>query len=296
MPSRSEKRKGEADLHVHTAFSDGVLLPEKVVEKALGLGLRAIAVTDHDCVDGIAPSVSAAEGTTLEIIPGVEISAAAGDREIHVLGYFIEPRDPGLLKTLQKMKHNRMVRMRGILANLKKRGVSVDEDKVFANSGEGTLGRMHLARVLKEEGVVRNTWEAFDKFLGDGRPCHIKHKRLDYRKCIELILGAGGVPVLAHPATMGSDEYIPAYISAGLRGIEAYHSKHRPSASRKYCRMCGELGLIATGGSDCHGVAGWTGEIMLGKVTVPYGVVENLREEAVKVRGSRERLSVNSDK
>lgn len=273
-----------ADLHVHTSYSDGVLTPREVVDAALGLGLKAIGITDHDCVDGIIPSIKVARGKGLEIIPGIEMSASKGDTEIHVLGYFIDPEEPELVRVLGKMRKNRVDRIHKILEKLKQQGVEIDESKVFSSSSEGTLGRLHLARVLVEEKVVRNTREAFERFMGDGQSCHIKHKRLDYTRAIELIRGSGGVPVLAHPGTMGKDEYIEYYIEAGLRGLEAFHTKHRPSANKRYKEIAKKHGLLVTGGSDCHGVPFKKGELVMGKVTVGYDVVEQLREESERIR------------
>jgi predicted metal-dependent phosphoesterase TrpH len=273
---------GFVDLHVHTTYSDGKFSPEEVVRKAIELGLRAIAVTDHDCVNGIPPTIEAARGTELEIVPGVEISAAKNETEIHILGYFINWQDPFLLEIFRKMRENRAERMKKMIHLLHLRGIDIDADKVFAAVSEGTAGRLHLARVMTEENITRDEQEAFDRYIGDGKPCHVRHKRLDYRKAIDIIRKAGGVPVLAHPGTMGRDEHIPSYVQAGLRGIEVFHSDHQPLASDKYLALAKEYGLIMTGGSDCHGIK--KGRVLIGKVKVGYEVVENLRREAEKVR------------
>jgi len=276
---------GFVDLHVHTTFSDGMFTPEKVVKKAIELGMRAIAITDHDCVDGITPAIEAAAGTSLEIIPGVEVSAIKKDTEIHILGYFIDWLNPQISKRFQRMKDNRVKRMKKMINLLKKEGLKVTEAEVFDSVKSGTVGRLHLARVMLKNKCVRNLKEAFDNYIGDGKPCCVRHERLDYRKAIDFIRASGGVPVIAHPATMGKDEFIPSYKRAGLRGLEVYHSKQRGSSNAKYLKMAKEQDLIVTGGSDCHGME--PGKVLLGKVKVGYEVVTRLREESIKIKGGK---------
>jgi 3',5'-nucleoside bisphosphate phosphatase len=271
-----------ADLHVHTTFSDGVLTPAEVVEKALEMGLGAIAITDHDCAEGISEAIDAARGKPLEVVPGIEISAAAGDNEIHMLGYFIDHEDAALNETLGKMKENRIERIRNILELLKKEGLDVDEISVFKDVESGTIGRMHLARIMVESGFVKNHHEAFDKYLGDGKPCSLRHVRLDFTRAISIIRSAGGVPVLAHPGTMGRDELFDGYVSSGMRGVEAYHIKHHTPETNRYLSIAEKYGLIVTGGSDCHGMA--SGRILMGRVTVDIGTVDILKEESRKIR------------
>lgn len=278
----SKDKVGYADLHVHTTYSDGMLTPEEVVGKALDLNLKAIAITDHDCIEGIEPAIKAAKGTSLEIVPGVEVSAAVEDKEIHLLGYFIDWKSSPIVDTLTGMKTNRVERMEKILSLLKEQGLEISEEKVFGTLKEGTVGRLHLARIMVEEGKVRNIQEAFDKYIGDGKPCHIKHKRLDFSKAIKMIRRSGGVPVIAHPGTMGSDKYFPVYIEKGLRGVEAFHSKHNFVVNNKYVRLAKKYGLLITGGSDCHGMG--PGRILIGKTTVSCETLDELREEAERIK------------
>ena len=271
-----------ADLHIHTTFSDGVLTPAEVVEKALEMGLGAIAVTDHDCVEGLPYAMEAAMGKPIEIVPGIEISAAAGEFEIHILGYFIDYKDQKLLDILEKMKKNRVERVKNILGLLRKEGFDLDEKLVFGSFVDGTIGRMHLARIMVESGFVSNSHEAFDKYLGSGKPCCLSHVRLDFTEAISIIRAAGGVPVLAHPGTMGNDKLFSEYAAAGLKGVEAYHIKHKSAEIERYLAIAEKFGLIVTAGSDCHGMA--TGRILMGRVTTGIETVDILREESKKIR------------
>ncbi len=279
-------REDFADLHVHTNFSDGLLSPEEVVRNAAKLGLGAIAITDHDCVDAITPAIKEAKSIDLEIIPGVEISAAIGHTEIHILGYFIDWCDPDLSDLLEKMRLNRVDRMRKIVARLKEQGLELDIERVLESAPQGTVGRQHLARIMKEEGFVATIQEAFDRFIGNGKPCHIEHKRLDYKRAFETIKRSGGVPVLAHPGTADTAAYFPDFIKAGLRGIEVYHSDHRPIEEQRYLALAEEYDLLITGGSDCHGIER-RGETLIGTIGIRYSEVEKLRQEADRIRSSR---------
>lgn len=280
-----------ADLHVHTTFSDGLFTPGEVVEHALDLGLGAVAITDHDCVDGVLPAIEAAQGTGLEVIPGIELSASCGDSEIHILGYFLDPADEELLGSLGRMTINRRSRMEEMIGRLADKGLKVDREKVFSQVKDGTVGRMHLARAMVAQKIAGSVREVFDRYIGDGKPFHIRHKRLDHKDAIAMIKRAGGVPVLAHPGNMGRDEDIPLYVEAGLEGIEASHSEHSGKQSAKYLEMTERYHIIATGGSDCHGYSKWgtskKEKAIMGRVTVPRETVERLRAVSERIRRDR---------
>ena len=275
-------KKGCADLHVHTTFSDGTFSPEEVVRRALQLDLKAIAITDHDCIEAIDYAHKAAEGTTLEVIPGVELSAAKDETEIHILGYFIDWKNGSLKELLDKIKVNRVDRMRKMVECLHKEGIDLDINKVLEHAEKGTVGRGHLAKLMVEEGVVRDFNDAFDRYIGDGKSCNVKHKRLDYGKAIDIIKKAGGVPVLAHPGTSGEDVNVKEYADAGMLGIEVYHSNHGVRCNKKYLELAEKFNMVITGGSDCHGDK--KGRVLLGTVLVDEDVVETLRGEAERVK------------
>jgi len=273
-------KKDAADLHVHTTCSDGTLTPAEVVAEAVKAGLKAVAITDHDCVDGIGAAMDAAEGTGVEVIPGIEMSAVIEETEIHILGYFIDWRNPELLGRLRTIQERRQKRMKKMVSLLRDTGVMVDPERVSRTVTGTTAGRMHLARAIVEEELASDTKEAFDRYIGDGKPCHVRHERTDYRDAIEMIVSSAGVPVIAHPGTVGRDEHFDDYVSAGIRGVEAVYLKHRPAVSRRYAAMAEKHGLIVTGGSDCHGLP--KKKSIIGSVTVPYSTVELLRAEAAK--------------
>lgn len=265
----------KADLHVHTNFSDGTFSPSEVVKTALEKGLAAIAITDHDCVDGIEPALQSAGNTGLEVIPGIELTCETGGNEIHMLGFFIDHKQKWLLRQLSLLNEMRNKRMRKMLGCLSRFGVCVTMEDVAGAGGKGALGRLHLASVLVSKGYVSSIQEAFDKFIGNGRPCYAKGDRISPVKAISIIAKLKGVPVLAHPCTVGRDELIPVFVKAGLKGIEAYHTDNTDAATRHYKKIADDLGLLITGGSDCHGMG--KGRVLMGAVTVPYEVVEKLK-------------------
>ncbi len=283
---KKDKKKNLADLHIHTSYSDGVLRPEEVVAKAVEVGLKAVAITDHDCIDGVPYAIEAAEGTSLEVVPGVEISAAKEESEIHILGYFIDWKDASLAKKLRKIQAGRIRRMEEMLALLRKKGIDISMDKVMGSSSRVVVGRLHLARIIVEEELAKDVKEVFDRYIGYGRPCHVAYERLDYKKAIAMITDSGGVPVLAHPGTIGKDRYIPSYIEAGVRGLEVYYTKHLPSVSKRYLALAEKYNLLVTGGSDCHGMGSFG--IIIGQVTVDCEAVEALRKEAGLIRSGKD--------
>jgi len=276
----TKNNKDMVDLHVHTSYSDGMFSPEEVVKKSREMELKAIAITDHDCIGAIVPCMEAAKGMDIEIIRGIELSAKKDETEIHILGYFIDEKNPSLLKTLDELKKDRIIVIKKMMFLLRQEGLTVTDEKVFKENSKGTIGRLNLARVVVEENISMDIKTVFDKYIGDSAPFCVKHKNLDYKKAIELIKNAGGVAVLAHPGTMGKDEYIPDYVEAGLRGIEAFHLRHRPDARARYSAVAEKYDLILTGGSDCHG--GYGKKILLGREKIEYQAVINLRRESEK--------------
>lgn len=266
----------KADLHVHTNCSDGTFTPKQVVEHAEKIGLSCIAITDHDTINGIRPALEAAKGMDLEIVPGIEFTTEMDGVEVHMLGYLIDYEKKWFteeLKSLLKMREKRMTRM---LECLKEKGINLAVEDVRGISGEGSLGRLHLAKLLFERGHVPSVKEAFNRFIGNGKPCYVKGDRISPIDVIKMIAKLKGVSVLAHPHLMGKDDFIEKFVKAGLRGIEVYHTDHAEAVVNHYKKIADRFGLVATGGSDCHGIG--KGKILMGTVTVPYEVVEKLKD------------------
>jgi predicted metal-dependent phosphoesterase TrpH len=251
-----------ADLHLHSYYSDGSFSPTEVVRRAAAAGLAAIALTDHDTVDGLPEFLAAAPAAGLHAIPGVELSVDEGDREIHLLGYLIRWEDPALRAALTRFAAERRVRAAGILSRLQAMGVRIPMAAVEAAGGRGTLGRPHVAAALVEAGKVRSVQEAFPR------------TGFTAAEAIALVGAAGGIPVLAHPVRSGVLDEVPRLVREGLRGLEAYHIGHDPADTLAVCRVAEEYGLLLTGGSDCHGEM--KGEALLGRVRLPWEHVVRL--------------------
>ncbi|MDD5428639.1 MAG: PHP domain-containing protein [Candidatus Omnitrophica bacterium] len=267
-----------ADLHIHTDFSDSTFSPEEVASRAAEVGLSAIAICDHDCVDGIAPCAKAAASSGIEVIPGIELTVEKQDAEVHILGYFIDNKADWFLKKLKDMRAARVVRIHKMVEKLNAAGIDVKAEDVFKLAGRGAVGRLHLAQAMIQTGKVKSFRDVFGKYIGFQKPCYVSHIRFSPQEAIEAILKTGGVPVLAHPGIMNKDEYIPELVGYGLKGIEVYHTDHKASVVKHYEELAEERGLLMTGGSDCHGMG--KGKALIGTVRVPYELVEKLKAAA----------------
>lgn len=271
-----------ADLHVHTIFSDGTFTPEEAVRVAREKGLSCIAICDHDCVDGIGPSIEYSKKNPIEIIPGVELTAMKDRKEIHILGYFISWKEQWFREILKKIQAERVLRINKMIEKLKRFNIEVMPDRVMnIAGGKGSVGRLHLARALVEIKAVSSIQAAFDKYIGDFKPCYVEDIDFSPKEAIEFILRAKGIPVLAHPYTIGNDSLIQEFVKYGMRGIEVFHIDHSLSISKRYEKIALENGLLVTGGSDCHGLG--KGRVLLGTVRVPYSLVDKLKEAANRI-------------
>jgi len=258
--------------------------PEEIVQEARKNGYTIIGLTDHDCVDGIERAIEAGKKHGVRIIPGVEITAEKDGLEVHILGYFIDYKDEDLKKALIEVRESRERRVYDMVEKLKKFDININPEAVFKLSPEGSVGRPHLARALVEGGFVKSEDEAFRKYLGDKAPCYVRKFNLSPEETIKIILKAKGVPVYAHPKMMGKDELIPIFVAAGLRGLEVIHTDHDASTAKKYQDIAEKNNLVITGGSDYHGKV--KKNVYLGKINVPYKIVEDLEKEAERVRNS----------
>jgi predicted metal-dependent phosphoesterase TrpH len=265
------------DLHVHSNVSDGRYAPEEIVVKAAGLGLAFLALTDHDSVGGISPARQAAGAFPgLTFIPGVEISTDVPDGEVHVLGYFIDYESKELAEALKRFRESRQGRARGMVDKLHRLGVDIDWRRVQEIAGEGTIGRPHIARAMLEKGYIGSFTEAFEKYIGHGGPAYVERDKMTPEEAVALVLRSGGLPVLAHPFTVPEPERMTAGLKAtGLVGIEAYYKDNTREQTGTLIGLADKYGLIATGGSDYHGIDD-SREVGLGGVEVPVAAAERL--------------------
>jgi len=267
----------QVDLHIHSTASDGRLSPEEVVARSAGLGLTTIAITDHDTVDGIVPALEAAEAFPgLRVIPGVELSTDVTQGEVHILGYFIDYTSRELRARLERMRNSRRERAQGMIAKLRDLGIHVEWRRVQEIAGSGSIGRPHLAQAMLEKGYVASFSEAFDSYIGRGSPAYVERKKMAPVDAVELILGAKGLPVLAHPLTINDPEAMVIELkTAGLVGIEAYYKNYNTDEVSGLASLAEGYNLVATGGSDYHGIDTDT-EIMIGGVDIPLSAAEHL--------------------
>jgi predicted metal-dependent phosphoesterase TrpH len=267
-----------ADLHAHTTESDGTYTPVQLVREAIARGLSAVAIVDHDSVGAVACALKEAKETNCEIIPGIELTAQQDNKEIHILGYFLDYQQEVLLDKLKLVRQNRVERVYKIVENLKESGIELNAQTVFDISGHGTVGRMHIARALVKDGWVSSTSEAFRKYIGDRSPAYVLGFRFSPAEAIKLIRDAGGVAVLAHPYILENDGLIAEFARCGLQGLEVYYPEHSQSLVNFYLGLAKKLDLLVTGGSDFHGSA--KPDIKLGAIKVPLELVEKLRQVA----------------
>ena len=277
------------DLHIHTTASDGTSTPEQVISQAHRLRLKAIAITDHDTVSGSKEALRSGIPSSLGFLTGVEISATPpsfypGSGSFHLLGYSILLDDPNLNRTLEKLQLARKNRNPAIINRLNELGISITLEEVCQESGEGQLGRPHIAQLMVKKKVVASIDEAFDQFLGTGKPAYVDKKRVDFDKAIKIIIAAGGVPVLAHPGLLDYknenqlDELIGKLKETGVQGVEVYYSGHTPDETRLYADLARRHNLLMTGGSDFHGTIQPEIEMGSGRgdLIVPYDLFEKL--------------------
>ncbi|MTI79445.1 MAG: PHP domain-containing protein [Firmicutes bacterium] len=265
-----------ADLHVHTTISDGSDTPVEVVNRAVSLGLYAIAITDHDITEGVYEAKQEAVKFKLEVIPGVEISCYYKNTEIHILGYFREPNHPELKSVLKEMRDYRVVRAYRMVDKLRGMGCDIEWSRVKQIAGKGTVGRPHIADALVEKNIVPNRETAFKSFIGQQCPAYVNRKKVTPVEAIELLSRTGGVPVLAHPGTVSNIQILPLLINNGLKGIEVWHPHHSPLQSQYYLKQTEKYNLIPTGGSDYHGMKHDSCNC-LGAVTAPLESVNRIK-------------------
>ena len=275
------------DLHVHTSASDGTMTPEEAVLLAARSGLKAIAVTDHDTVDGVAEALATGAKAGLEVVPGIEISVDYNG-EMHILGYYVNSLNDGFREGLANLSRYRAQRNPQIINKLRKLNFHITLEDVSKVAGAGVVGRPHFARAMLQKGYVHSLDEAFDLYLGAGRAAYVKKERLTPNEGIQLIALAGGIPVLAHPKYLkikggqGLAGLLPELIGYGLKGIEVFYTSHTPAETREYAKLAALHGLLMTGGSDFHGAN--KPEITIGRgkgnLAVDYELLQRIKDSA----------------
>ncbi|MEA3406967.1 MAG: PHP domain-containing protein [Chloroflexota bacterium] len=266
--------KNTVDLHIHTVASDGLYTPTQIVSMARRRGLRTIAITDHDTVSGVAEALEAARGTSLEVIPGVELSTSSGDIEAHLLGYGIDYTSGALVDRLARFQSLRLQRAKEILRRLRDKGIELSWEQLLDLAGGECVGRPHIARALQDTHYVDSFREAFDRYLAEGKPAYVPRVKMTPSEAIDLVAEAGGVPVLAHPWDQRS--LVPSLVDDGLIGLEVYYPQYTPSMTAQLKRLAARHQLICTGGSDFHGLS-IAPQNHLGGVHVPAACVQALK-------------------
>lgn len=269
------------DLHTHSVRSDGHHTPSEVVGLARAAGLAGVALTDHDTGDGLAEALEAGEEHGIEVIPGTEFSAELDGRSVHVLAYWHDHTEVALAAELSRLRDTRRDRAARMVENLDALGVPITLARVLEIAAGAPVGRPHLAQAVVETGACADQREVFDRYLADGGPADAPKHAIDPVRAVELLRGAGGVVVLAHPALFGARDggaeiprsALEAMVEAGLAGVEAEHPAHSGPAVERWTALAREYGLLTTAGSDHHG----------GERKVPVGA-------AVTARGTLERL------
>lgn len=274
------------DLHVHTLYSDGVYSPEKIVDTAIDVGLQAISLTDHDNILSYQVAQNYIKeknlADKLEVIQGVEINTLYKNYEVHILGYFMNPENNDFKNLLKAQQQARIAQTQEIITLLaKKEGIKIKFEDIQKQVAEGgSIGRPHIAKAIANAGGTSNVIEAYAKFINDSSNVYVPRKTVSPFEAVEVIYGAGGVPVIAHPYDIDiAEKLIKNLMTCGLRGIEAYHRKHSPACVEYFSSMAEELGLIVTGGSDFHAPNSLNGQIVLGKNFVPEWIYDKLVQE-----------------
>ena len=264
------------DLHLHTTFSDGTYSPEQLVAEARRFHFVAIALTDHDTVEGCSRMCDACTTAGIEFIPATELTCEVDQIELHMLGYFLDVDNPKLLKQMTRFQASRHERIREIVARLRKLQVPLDEEEVFAIANCKSPGRPHVARALIQRKICASLDEAFERFLKKNRPAWVPKEKITAEEALQLIHEAGGLAVVAHPGLARTEEALPALIEAGIDGIECFHTRHSPSASEYYVGVAEKFNLAVTGGSDCHGMN--KGKPLIGSIKLPSEYVRQLKD------------------
>ncbi len=244
----------KVDLHLHTYYSDGFFSPFEIVKKIQKTGTKIISITDHDNIGGLKEAIRTGLKEDIEVIPGVEISGEYMNREMHILGYFIDPNAPVMKELLTEIQEERILRIKKIIAKLNELGSTITYDDAKEDlKTTVSIGRPHIANVLVKQGFVKSFFDAFSKYIGDDKIADVKKVRPNYDRVFKVIKEAGGLSFLAHPAKYFNEEEIKIFKAAGLDGIEVVHPSHNTNEVKKFKEIAVKHNLLTSGGSDFHG-------------------------------------------
>jgi len=279
---------GVLDLHLHSTVSDGRLPPADLVRMVHASGVRTMALTDHDSTDGVAEAEQVGAALGLRVIPGIELSTDLPGASIHILGLFLDYRDPRFQQTVRQFRDARRTRAQQMVDALAALGAPISIERVFEIAGEGSVGRPHVAQALLEAGHIESIEEAFERFIGHGGPAYFDGFRLEPADAVRLIRDVGGLAVWAHPVELDGKvwgDYLPRLVSAGVDGLEAYYSKdYGPDYPRLLLEACAAHGLVATVGSDFHGFASM--DRPPGSVDAPNDLLARLEARLERIRAA----------
>lgn len=268
------------DLHLHSSASDGTLTPADIVKRAHAQGLSAIALTDHDTVAGIEEALKTGDDLGITVIPGLEMSSEYGGKDVHILGYFIDCSSPRLLETLTVLRESRLQRAQTMVDKLAGLGLEIDYGEVCSLTQGGAIGRPHVAQILVRHGLVKDIGSAFELYIGRDGPGYVAKYVLNPADVIGLIHQAGGVTSLAHPGlSRVGEELLLALKAQGLDAVEVWHTDHSDAERDTYLELATRVGLLVTGGSDCHGFGKIRGYV-LGSIDIPDTIIGPLKERA----------------
>jgi 3',5'-nucleoside bisphosphate phosphatase len=273
------------DLHMHTLYSDGVFSATELLDMVRGCGVVAFAVTDHDTLAGYEEIKGMLKNGDPELIPGVELSVAVGEDDVHVLAYLFDPKNDEMTQALAEFQTRRRERGRQIVEKLVTLGLEIPFGEVERTAGEAVIGRPHIAETMVNLRKVSSYQEAFDRYISRNSPAYVPKVTLEPKVTIDLVHRAGGMTVLAHPFVDDSARHLDMLQHLGLDGIEVYHSSHTPQDVGRLTRMATSRGLVMSGGSDFHGREGRYGSV--GSQRVPAELLVRMKQHTTQSWGCR---------
>lgn len=270
--------KPDYDLHIHTTASDGVLTPSEIIDMAVGIGLKGIAISDHDTVAGLeeAEHYLSITDYPLDFINAVELNTEVGNDDVHILGYFIDPKNAALKQRLEDIRNSRYRRAEQMVRRLQELGLEIDFTQVEELAQGELIARPHIARVLIDNNYATSIREAFDKYIGRRAPGYVPRYKFLPAEAIELVKNAGGIAVLAHPGLIEDNRKVTEVINLGIEGLEVFYPEHTPEQTEELLGLARRHHLLITGGSDYHGPGSTESRSSMGAAGVSKGLVKQM--------------------